>query len=86
MQHNLCFAIRDDRLRYKFLYAQMDTSKGLVDATVSTASVAISESLNIQNWTSFEFITNKRGAKGPSKSDCLRYYSQLRLFASNTYL
>ena len=28
------------------------------------------------NWTSFEFVTKRKGAKGPTKSECIGYYSE----------
>ena len=28
------------------------------------------------NWNSFEFVTKRKGAKGPSKSECISYYSE----------
>ena len=28
------------------------------------------------NWTSFEFVTKRIGAKGPSKTECISYYSE----------
>ena len=31
---------------------------------------------NFPNWTSFEFVTKRTGAKGPSKSECISYYSE----------
>lgn len=26
------------------------------------------------DWTEFEFMTNKKGAYGPSKDECMQYY------------
>ena len=28
------------------------------------------------DWDIFEFITEKRGRRGPSKEECLKYYDQ----------
>ena len=33
------------------------------------------ENLNF-DWDVFEFITEKRGRRGPSKEECLKYYDQ----------
>ena len=33
------------------------------------------ESKNYPEWNEFEFITRKYGAYGPSKAECLQYYS-----------
>ena len=30
----------------------------------------------LPKWTSFEFITKKEGAKGPTKLECIAYYSE----------
>ena len=37
----------------------------------------IRASTEVPKWTSFEFATKKKGAKGPSKSECIRYYSEM---------
>ena len=29
-----------------------------------------------QEWKSFEFVTKKKGAYGPTKSECLSYYAE----------
>ena len=34
------------------------------------------ESENYPEWNEFEFITRKNGANGPSKTECLQYYSE----------
>ena len=34
------------------------------------------ESENYPEWDEFEFITRKNGANGPSKTECLQYYSE----------
>ena len=31
---------------------------------------------NYPDWKKFEFITRKKGAHGPSKEECLQYYSE----------
>ena len=36
----------------------------------------IQDEENFRKWTSFEFVTKKKGAKGPSKSECIGYYSE----------
>ena len=36
----------------------------------------IPEEKQFAKWTSFEFVTKKKGAKGPSKSECIGYYSE----------
>ena len=36
----------------------------------------ISEEKQLPKWTSFEFVTKKKGAKGPKKSECIGYYSE----------
>ena len=33
------------------------------------------KSKNYPEWNEFEFITRKNGANGPSKAECLQYYS-----------
>ena len=30
----------------------------------------------LPKWTSFEFVTKKKGAKGPTKSECIGFYSE----------
>ena len=40
----------------------------------------------LTNWDNFEFITKKIGRRGPSKEECIEYYSQkLVLLAINNY-
>ena len=34
------------------------------------------KSKNYPEWNEFEFITRKNGANGPSKTECLQYYSE----------
>ena len=34
------------------------------------------ESKNYPEWDEFEFITRKKGADGPSKTECLQNYSE----------
>ena len=36
----------------------------------------VPESKNYPEWNEFEFITRKIGAYGPSKTECLEYYSE----------
>ena len=36
----------------------------------------IPEEENSPKWTSFEFVTKRRGAKGPTKSECIGYYTE----------
>ena len=36
----------------------------------------VPESKNYPEWHEFEFITRKKGADGPSKTECLEYYSE----------
>ena len=33
----------------------------------------IPDEQNFGKWTSFEFVTKKKGAKGPTKSECIGY-------------
>lgn len=32
--------------------------------------------IKYEEWEEFEFITKKKGANGPAKSECIRYYSE----------
>ena len=43
---------------------------------VKTRLNNIPEEQKLPKWTSFEFVTEKNGAKGPTKSDCIGYYSE----------
>ena len=36
--------------------------------------LAFSSEVEWPEWDSFEFITKKKGADGPTKSECLDYY------------
>ena len=36
--------------------------------------LAFSPKVKWPEWDSFEFITLKKGANGPTKTDCLNYY------------
>ena len=40
------------------------------------APTNIHEKQRLPKWTSFEFVTKKKGAKGPTKSECIDYYSE----------
>ena len=32
------------------------------------------QNFNFPNWNVFEFVTNKEGAAGPTKDECIGYY------------
>ena len=34
------------------------------------------ENLNFPDWDIFEFITEKKGRRGPSKQECIGYYNE----------
>ena len=36
--------------------------------------------LNLPDWDTFEFITEKTGRRGPSKEECIGYYKQRSVF------
>ena len=55
----------------QFLYEQIENKMAYV------SKPKILESLNIEPWTCFEFVTKRTGAEGPSKAECLGYYSKL---------
>ena len=40
----------------------------------------ISGEKQFPKWTSFEFVTKEWGAKGPTKSECIGYYSEIKEF------
>ena len=37
---------------------------------------ALKTGLKYQAWESFEFVTKKKGAYGPTKAECLSYYAE----------
>ena len=37
----------------------------------------------VQLWKSFEFVTKKKGASGPSKTECLSYYAEKYAYLYN---
>ena len=41
---------------------------------LSTASINV-EFVGDPDWTGFEFITKKKGAQGPTKEECEKYYT-----------
>ena len=41
------------------------------------------ENLNFPEWDIFEFVTEKIGRRGPSKQECIQYYSQKLEFYFN---
>ena len=41
---------------------------------LSTASINV-EFVVDPDWTGFEFITKKKGAQGPTKEECEKYYT-----------
>ena len=40
------------------------------------SSTPLEAELIYQEWESFEFVTKKKGAAGPTKSECLSYYAE----------
>ena len=40
-----------------------------------STNAAILDRLNFGPWTTFEFVTMKAGAHGPTKEECLSYYN-----------
>ena len=51
--------------------------QNLVNVLLSNAdSTVILDRLNIEPWTIFEFKTERRGCRGPTKVQCLSYYSR----------
>ena len=36
----------------------------------------LSDLLRFSNWKVFEFVTKKKGASGPTKTECIGYYKE----------
>ena len=51
------------------------TIKVLKNKTVTTRVSRLSL-VEFSDWDEFEFCTKKKGAHGPSKKECLEYYSE----------
>ena len=57
------------------------------DSTEYFDSISSSDSnlCDIVEWREFEFLTKKRGAKGPSKAECIQYYVKRLVFIIYNY-
>ena len=48
---------------------------GLKDAGIALPQLSTA-SINVEfDWTGFKFITKKKGAQGPTKEECEKYYT-----------
>ena len=50
--------------------------KAVKDMKAENDQIIELESKNYTEWNEFELITRKKGAYGPSKTECLRYCSE----------
>ena len=76
-QITICNEIQN-MISYLVAHLQPSTSK-----TVQSLTSEV-ENLNFPDWNIFEFITRKEGRRGPSKEECIEYYSH-RLVSSQLF-
>ena len=67
--------------------AQNIPLEGFTNSVSSFDSISSFDSnlCDIVEWGEFEFLTKKRGAKGPSKAECINYYVERLVFTIINY-
>ena len=59
----------NERLRHEL-------ARRIFSTTTRISPTPLELELIFQEWESFEFVTKKKGASGPTKTECLSYYAE----------
>ena len=58
------------------LRREIECLKNELSQKSQICATSLESSSIFPEWECFEFLTKKKGASGPSKSECLSYYSE----------